>query len=301
METKIIDLLRDARQLILFGPPGTGKTYTAKRAAARLLGNTWPAEEEATTDALDDGRDDQRFILVVFHPSYEYDQFIGGLTVDVSAEQQELQYRLQTGPLLAMCEHAAAHPDDTHVLLIDEINRGNLSKLLGELLHALEYRDEKVTLPFRSDPLVVPKNLYIIATMNSSDRSIGHIDVATRRRFALFHVPPDSAVVRSKWENQWGDAESGERLAGAMEAINQKLREEGKDEDLGVGQSYFLPYRGCDEKSAVVSVLRKINHSLLPLLREYDEMIGHTGDSCLAPEEEFENLDAVFECKRWLA
>jgi len=101
------------------------------------------------------------------------------------------------------------------VLLIDEINRGNLPKLLGELVYALEYRGSTVTLPFSyegSSHLVIPKNLYVIGTMNSADRSIGHIDVAIRRRFGLFHLPPNPEVVKSEWARQEKPA-IGNRLA----------------------------------------------------------------------------------------
>jgi hypothetical protein len=122
----------------------------------------------------------------------------------------------------------------------------NLPKLLGELVYALEYRGHEVKLPFDADgrtDLIVPKNLYIIATMNSSDRSIGHIDVAIRRRFGLYHLPPDANIVRKVWSRA-GGASYGEQLAKLMGRLNGKLgagTDPSAEAELGVGHSYFLP------------------------------------------------------------
>jgi 5-methylcytosine-specific restriction endonuclease McrBC GTP-binding regulatory subunit McrB len=177
-----------------------------------------------------------------------------------------------------------------HVLLIDEINRGNLSKLLGELLFALEYRGQAAALPFRKErPLVVPKNLYIIATMNSSDKSIGHIDVAVRRRFALYHMAPDAQVVVNKWKGL-GDEKTGNRLAKVMEKINENLHStDSAQEDCGVGQSYFLPYPGSE---TIQDLLLKLNHALLPLLAEYNTMLG---DGAIEVPMPFTDLEAFFK------
>src|SRR5262249_37773807 len=158
-----------------------------------------------------------------------------------------LRYKLHEGPLVRICDHALGEANRPHVLIIDEINRGNLPKLLGELLYALEYRGKPVSVAFRDSPLIVPENVYLIATMNSSGRSIGHIDVATRRRFALRHMSPNSQVVRRLWSG-WGEEALGGHLAAAMDCLNRRLHEAGQHDDLGVGQSYFLPYSGPKDR-----------------------------------------------------
>jgi hypothetical protein len=145
------------------------------------------------------------------------------------------------------------------VLIIDEINRGNLPKLLGGLLYALEYRNEEVRLPFEWEgrcDLVVPKDLYIVGTMNSSDRSIGHIDVAVRRRFGLLHIEPDAQIVRNCWQDS--DPALGNQLANLMVRLNQALKREDPGGELLVGDAYFL----ADGYRALFVEKRAIPHSL---------------------------------------
>lgn len=200
-----------------------------------------------------------------------------------------MKYKHSDGPFLRLYLKALGDPGKNYVLIIDEINRGNLSKLLGELLYALEYRGRTVRLPYKNLEITVPKNLYIVATMNSSDRSIGHIDVATRRRFAVFHVPPDPKVVIK----EWGDDDNGigDKLANLMVRLNAELKNAGEGAgELGVGHSYFLPNEDVSDK--VASVLIKINYQLIPLLREYHDMApevftGKWSDKPFTTIEEF--------------
>ena len=195
-------ILRQFRQIILYGPPGTGKTREASRLALTLLTGKAPQQTVPSKEiekSLAQFRGD-RYELVVFHQAYEYEKFVGGIEPTVNAAGQVV-FKTKMGTFLWLCREAQKHGKPT-VLVIDEINRGSLPKLLGELVYALEYRDHPVTLPFtaeESSELVIPSNLYIIATMNSADRSIGHMDVAIRRRFGLCHVELNSAVVRSVW------------------------------------------------------------------------------------------------------
>jgi 5-methylcytosine-specific restriction protein B len=170
------------------------------------------------------------------------------------------------------------------VLVIDEINRGSLPKLLGELVYALEYRDHPVTLPFTdeegSSELVIPSNLYIVATMNSSDRSIGHMDVAIRRRFGLCHVGPNPDVVRSVWGKEFDDSDHGNRLASLMDRLNTVLHKQGEvgtDVDAGVGHSYFLPTMDSTVDNDVdpyQQVENKWRYQVQPLLREYAQLLN---------------------------
>jgi len=284
---KTRDLVKQFRQVILYGPPGTGKTRLARQVALSLLD---PAR--ATRDVLEDsdllgdalkafsGDTKHAFNLVVFHPSYEYEQFIGGITPKVSGGN--LEYAVEDGVFLRLCNAERA------VLVIDEINRGNLSKLLGELVHALEYRGSEVTLPFprQSGPekgrptLIIPRELFVIATMNSSDRSIGHIDIAVRRRFGMVRVKPNSDVVLEIWRKDRFGAEGeayAKRLVGLMESINKHLgNKAGHDgAELGVGQSYFLPDdENMEFQEAKKVVQNRWKYQVHPLLAEYDVMFG---------------------------
>lgn len=288
--TTMIELLEQLRQIILYGPPGTGKTREAKRVALGVLKGTATKEELPDDDVvlqLEEFRKAGRFDIVVFHPAYEYEQFVGGIGPNVEGEG--LGFQVKMGPFLKLCR-AAGRTDQPVVLLIDEINRGHLPKLLGELVYSLEYRGEKVRLPFSCDgrdELVIPDNLFVIGTMNSSDRSIGHIDVAIRRRFGLVPFGPDSEVVRKIWLKH--DADFGKSLTDLMETVNMKLRahDTSAAEELGVGQSYFLPAEGSSTAKAKQQVQLKWEYQVIPLLKEYAQLLS-TGDSL---EEFFKPLD----------
>src|SRR5208337_3994672 len=224
-------------------------------------------------------RDANRYDLVVFHPAYEYEQFVGGIEPIVTAGH--LAFQPKAGVFLRLWWEAEKHKKAA-VLIIDEINRGNLPKLLGELVYALEYREHEVRLPFDcgGSTLTVPKNLYIIATMNSSDRSIGHIDVAIRRRFGLYPLGPSSSVVQKEWETA-GYKDYGVQLAKLMERLNKMLRPENDpsaEAELGVGHSYFLPIPGVSGEAAKQQVQMKWQYQVQPLLREYAQL-QNLGDS----------------------
>ena len=214
-------------------------------------------------------RDAGRFDLVVFHPAYEYEQFVGGIEPEPTADAQHVSFKAKAGVFTRLCRKAEKI-NLPAALIIDEINRGNLPKLLGELVYALEYRGHIVRLPFddgRSD-LIVPKNLYVIATMNSADRSIGHIDVAIRRRFGLYAQGAKPEVVQQVWASV-GDEPYGAQLADLMVRLNERL-DSGHDPsaavELGVGHSYFLPVPGSSGEIAKKQVHMKWSYQVQPLL-----------------------------------
>lgn len=174
-------LIREKGQVIFYGPPGTGKTYVAREFALTL------------TD-----RDRTRVRLVQFHPSYAYEDFVEGFR-----PSERGGFTLVPGPIREMAERAGADEDERpHVLIIDELNRGNVAKVLGELYFLLEYRDEEIRLQYSQMPFRLPGNLWIIGTMNTADRSIALMDAALRRRFYFVpffnDMPPVEGLLR-RW------------------------------------------------------------------------------------------------------
>ena len=215
---KIIDGLQDKRQAIFQGPPGTGKTYVAKRIAEHCR---------------EHGGD---FRIMQFHPSYSYEDFVEGFRPTLTAGGQA-GFELRKGPLRSIAEDAAAKPDATYILVIDEINRGNVAKVLGELYFLLEYRDEKVNLQYSSDAFSLPANLWFIGTMNTTDRSIALVDAALRRRFYFFGFYPDEPPVKGLLRRWLEDNKSDFKwVADLVDTANRDLG----DRHMGIGPSHFM-------------------------------------------------------------
>lgn len=289
-------LLEQLGQIFLYGPPGTGKTREAKRLALSLLLSEQSGDSKSTDEEIEKHlqtyRNDGLFDLVVFHPAYEYEQFVGGIEPTVGQDEDRISFKARAGVFTRLCRNAETHKKPV-VLVIDEINRGHLPKLLGELVYALEYRDHKVTLPFSCDgrtDLIVPKNLYIIGTMNSADQSIGHIDVAIRRRFGLYPLEAKPDVVRNVWSVA-GNEDYGRQLAELMTRLNNKLAigcQQGASPEQQVGHSYFLPMHSSSGDTAIEQVRMKWKYQVQPLLREYAQLLNLDADSL---KEYFRPLD----------
>ena len=214
----VIHGLEDKGQVIFQGPPGTGKTYVARRIAQ------WYQAQGGN------------YRIVQFHPSYTYEDFVEGFRPFLT-EAGQAGYQLARGPLRRMAEQAQDNPDARFILVIDEINRGNLSKILGELYFLLEYRDEEIDLQYSPEQFRLPKNLWLIGTMNTTDRSIALVDAALRRRFYFFGFYPDEPPIQGLLR-RWLKDNNPDALwvADLVDAANRKLG----DRHLGIGPSHFM-------------------------------------------------------------
>lgn len=240
------NLLKTKKNIILQGAPGVGKTFCARRLAYEMMGE----------------KDESRVTLIQFHQNYSYEDFILGYKPVGS------DFELQRGIFYKFCISAANDPDNPYFFIIDEINRGNLSKIFGELLMLIEkdYRGEKLTLAYKDEKFFVPKNLYIIGMMNTADRSLAMIDYALRRRFSFYDMRPgfDSEGFQ-KYQAAFAN--------GHFDSLIEKVKELNKaiatDESLGVGfelgHSYF-----CGQKTVTDDWLHQIiNYDIIPMLQEY--------------------------------
>ncbi len=259
----LVKLLTHQKQIILYGPPGTGKTYRAKEIAARMLGVEPRSKEFQDKRFNPENNPDGAWEIVQFHSSYNYEDFVRGIMV--TTEKDQVKYEVKDRIFVQMCREAGKNKDKPFILIIDEINRANLAAVLGELIYALEYRGEKVRLPYGDDPLEIPPNLYIIGTMNTADRSIGHIDYAVRRRFAFVQVLSDEEIVKRYYEDE-ELKKVALRLFGTIEKLfNEKdgcLSPDYHKEDIQPGHSYFLA-KSIDELAF------KFAYQVWPLLKEY--------------------------------
>lgn len=242
----LVALLKNKKNLILQGAPGVGKTFAAKRLAYSLIGE----------------KDDSRIEFIQFHQNYSYEDFIMGY------KPQEQGFKLTNGIFYRFCMTAADHPEKDYYFIIDEINRGNMSKIFGELLMLIEkdYRGTKATLAYSSTTFAVPKNLYMIGMMNTADRSLAMIDYALRRRFSFYEMEPG---FHSEGFKAYQASLQNETFNVLIEQIVELNREINADDSLGagfrIGHSYFCGQKECTEewmKSVVY-------YDIIPMLQEY--------------------------------
>jgi len=265
---RIQSILERKRQVILYGPPGTGKTYWAEQAALELASRkafNKPyslLEEEERAVILGDGKNSGLVRLCCFHPSYGYEDFVEGIRAGVAGGQTV--FSIRDGIFKSICADARDKSDRVHFLIIDEINRGDISRIFGELITLIEVdkRGKELILPISGERFSVPDNLYIIGTMNTADRSIALLDAALRRRFGFYELMPDYSLLE-------GITIQDLPLGVWLRELNKRIvLYVGRDaRNLQIGHSYFM-HKGAPIKNA--DMLRKVVfEDVIPLLEEY--------------------------------
>ncbi len=255
-------------QVILHGPPGTGKTYSALRiarelAARRRFGTPFAGLDDTRRREIDGaGAGDGLVRVCSFHPGYGYEDFVEGLRPGIGTTGA-LIFTARPGVFRRLCGDAAAAPDRSFFLVIDEINRGDVPRIFGELMTVLELdkRDQKVLLPLTGDALLVPPNLFLIATMNTADRSIALLDAALRRRFAFIELMPDDGLLAHLTVGQLG---LSEWLAALNARLRSQLPHDGRNRQ--VGHAYLLTKPPVTSAAAFARILRD---EIVPLIQEY--------------------------------
>jgi 5-methylcytosine-specific restriction protein B len=234
-----------------------------------------------------------------FHQSYSYEDFVEGLRPVLSEEQSEgIAYQIIPGVFRQICSQASFDPSNKYVLIIDEINRGNIAKIMGELITLLEEDKRKgesheitLRLPYSQDQFSVPSNLYVIGTMNTADRSIALLDVALRRRFAFVEICPRSSLLE---ELLIETEEASINLQRLLDNLNAFISEN-IDPDHQIGHSYFLGLADVDESKRVERFLFIWKTQIFPLLTEYFYRQPEKINELLTPNiaNEDESTDAL--------
>ena len=242
----LVNLLNNKKNLIIQGAPGVGKTFIAKRLAYSIMGI----------------KDINRVKMVQFHQSYSYEDFIMGFRP--SKENFELKH----GSFYKFCKKAEEDDENDYFFIIDEINRGNLSKIFGELFMLIEKdkrgEKNKIQLLYSEESFFIPKNLYIIGLMNTADRSLAMVDYALRRRFSFYDLKPGFASDGFKNYQENVDIKNFDKLIDTVVELNEEIK---NDETLGegfvIGHSYFSNIKSDEQVEFI------IDYEIVPLLKEY--------------------------------
>ena len=245
---KLAGVLRTKKNIVLQGAPGVGKTFAAKRLAFSMMGV----------------KDVERVMMIQFHQSYSYEDFIMGFRPSSDG------FELRRGAFYNFCKKAEIDGDKDYFFIIDEINRGNLSKIFGELFMLIENDKRGVSLQllYSDEKFAVPKNIYIIGMMNTADRSLAMLDYALRRRFAFFEIKPGFGSEGFEKYKQGLENEKFDRLIACVEDLNNAIS---VDETLGegfcIGHSYFCNLSPDTIDEQILSGI--VEYELIPLLKEY--------------------------------
>ncbi|NLJ70859.1 MAG: AAA domain-containing protein [Clostridiaceae bacterium] len=242
----LVNLLNHKQNIILQGAPGTGKTFAAKRLAYSIMGI----------------KDSSRVMMIQFHQSYSYEDFIMGYRPTKDG------FELKEGPFYSFCKKAELDLENNYYFIIDEINRGNLSKIFGELFMLIENdkRGSSLKLLYSDEQFSIPDNVYLIGLMNTADRSLAMLDYALRRRFAFYEFEP---AFNSIGFNNYKKAKNNSKFNQLIDVVKLLNNEIAEDETLGsgfrIGHSYF-----CTEKEITDSwLLSVVDYEIVPLISEY--------------------------------
>ncbi|MFN7140204.1 MAG: McrB family protein [Limisphaerales bacterium] len=246
---------------ILYGPPGTGKTYITRKLAVEICDGAAPESRDDLKKRYDELYELGRIRLVTFHQSFSYEDFVEGIRPVMDDGSETIRYRLEDGIFKTLCKEARQHPESKFVLIIDEINRANISKVFGELITLIEddkrlgaKEEIKVRLPYSREDFGVPSNVHIIGTMNTADRSIAMLDTALRRRFSFREIMPNPSLLPEDVD--------GINLRVMLEARNRRI-ETLYDRDHTIGHAYLVGVSSIDE------LADRFKHKIIPLLQEY--------------------------------
>lgn len=246
MYDNLVELLINKKNIILQGAPGVGKTFAAKRLAASLLKE----------------KNDNYIEFVQFHQNYSYEDFVMGYRPVKDG------FELKYGIFYQFCKKAIKEPNKNFYFIIDEINRGNISKIFGELLMLIEnsYRDKPISLSYNGESFYVPSNLYIIGLMNTADRSLAMIDYALRRRFSFFEMEPafDSEGF-IKYQKNINNKKFDELISLVKELNEEIINDKTLGKGFCIGHSYFCDLKDCSSSSLSLIV----RYDILPTLNEY--------------------------------
>ena len=249
---------------ILYGPPGTGKTYNSVFYSVGIIEKDESIFKLKNDDKVfkkfKEYKDKNLIKFITFHQSYGYEDFIEGIRPHLEDESKDLKYMLHSGIFKDMCSRAKNDKENNYILIIDEINRGNISKIFGELISLIEpskregeKEEMEVILPYSKEKFTIPKNLYIIGTMNTADRSIALLDIALRRRFNFIEIMPEYNVLKEVEDI---------KVNLLLSSINEKI-EFLLDREHTIGHSYFLNINTFED---LVNIFKNY---IIPLLQEY--------------------------------
>lgn len=267
----------EALNYILYGPPGTGKTYNTVNYAVAMIENKDVAsvkveDHNTVKERFEDYKNKGQIIFTTFHQSYGYEEFIEGIKPNLDSKNDgEIEYILQNGIFKQICEAAESKSSKRHVIIIDEINRGNISKIFGELITLIEKSKRNdaeegtsTMLPYSKKEFNVPKNLYILGTMNTADRSIALLDTALRRRFEFIEIMPESSIFKKLNNNEELLVEEV-NISNMLEMMNKRI-EILYDREHTIGHAYFMDLlkdKSIDKLSNIFV------YKIIPLLQEY--------------------------------
>jgi Cdc6-like AAA superfamily ATPase len=299
----IYELLQVSKQIILYGAPGTGKTYTAQQVVKEFVikceNTTKQLEDEDKNSDSDIKLENYRFSkkcplevprveskpcketgektglyeIIQFHPNYTYQDFIGGISPNVSGTT--IAYELKEGIFQRFCKVAEKNRECNFVLIIDEINRANLSEVFGELLYALEYRGKSINIPYFGE-FKIPENVYIIGTMNDVDKSLVTFDLALRRRFGFFELAPNLDTLSNMFD--FGISNLDQYIT-RCKKLNDKIKDKkdglALEDSYQIGQAYFKKIENFLEKDKPDQLITPFElkklwiYHIEPLLKEY--------------------------------